>query len=362
MSSAQKWFEDLQRWLESMGVQQGRSNGGGGGGIKRPPGAPGVPGRFVQAIVVSLILFIAVMGSYYTVDISEEGVVTRFGRYVETTPSGLHFKLPFGIDRVQKVPSKVTLIAEFGFRSKSDSGSRTQYSTQGFDDESLMLTGDLNVADVEWIVKYRIRDSWKFLFHARNVEQAIRDVSVSIMRRVVGDRLVGDVLTVGRVEIADAAKVLTQEVLDRYDMGIKIEEIILQDVNPPEAVKPAFNEVNAAKQEQEQIINNAEREYNMIIPEARGKGQQVQADAEAYAIAAVNRAKGDAARFSAVLAEYRKAPDVTKKRMYLETMEEVFANMQRLVVVDSNVKGILPLYGAPAEVVKPVETKPEGGK
>jgi membrane protease subunit HflK len=210
-----------------------------------------------------------------------------------------------------------------------------------------MLTGDLNVADVEWILQFRIADPWKYLFHARDVQRNLRDVSLSIMRRVVGDRLVGDVLTTGRVEIADQAKLLTQEVLDQYDMGIKVEKIILQGVNPPEKVKPAFNEVNAAKQEQEQTINNAEREYNRVIPESRGKAAKLIADAEAYAIDTVNRAKGDASRFSEVLKSYKQAPQLTRQRLYIDALEEVFAKMERVTIVDSRIKGVLPIYGMP---------------
>ncbi len=325
---------------------------------KNPHGRkPASTHHAMAGVLFVLVAIVGVMGSFYTVDFSEEAVITRFGRYTETVPPGLHFKLPFGIENAQKVPSKIALLGEFGFRSVGQKDSKTNYAEKKFPEESLMLTGDLNVADVEWILKYRIRDPWKYLFHAKNVEQNIRDVSVSIMRRVVGDRTVGEVLTTGRVEIADAAKLLTQEVLDRYDMGIKIEEIILQDVNPPESVKPAFNEVNSAKQEQEQTINNAEREYNMIIPEARGKAEQVLAEAQAQAIMNVNHAKGDASKFSAVLTEYRKAPDVTKKRLYLETMEDIIGKSERLIVIDSAVKGVLPLYGLSGDKVMATESE-----
>jgi membrane protease subunit HflK len=224
-----------------------------------------------------------------------------------------------------------------------------------------MLTGDLNVADVKWIIQYRISDSWKFLFHARNVQKNIRDVSMSIMRRVVGDRLVGDVLTVGRIEIADEAKRLTQEVVDKYDMGITIVAVVLQDVTPPEAVKSAFNDVNAAKQEQEKAINVAEREYNNVIPEAKGKAEQLIADAEAYSLSRINQAKGDASRFSAMLTEYKKSPDVTRRRLYAEAMEDIFSNINSLVIVDSKVKGVLPLYPSPSDKVMPVPQGSEAG-
>ena len=330
-------IEEIRRFFKRFG-------GGGGNGGRRGGGDNSFKSGLV--VVTVILLVIALLTSFYTVDVSEEGVVTRFGRYHATTSPGLHFKLPFGIDRVAKVPSKVLLQEEFGFRTAGRTDGRGEYSKRAFASESLMLTGDLNVADVEWIVQYRIADPWKFLFHARDVRRTIRDVSMSIMRRVVGDRLVGDVLTVGRVEIAEDARGLMQKVLDTYDIGINVEAVMLQDVNPPEPVKPAFNEVNAAKQEQEQAINNAEREYNKIIPEARGKAQRQIADAEAFAIDVVNRAKGDAKKFTQVLQEYRKAPAITRERMFLETMEAMFTNLDGVTIIDGKVKGVLPLYGS----------------
>ena len=301
--------------------------------------------NFGGAFILFLILLAgAALTSFYTIDVSEEGVVTRFGRYTHTTPPGLHFKLPFGIDRVQKVASKRRLQEEFGFRSSGMADGRTTYNDRGYGHESLMLTGDLNVGDVSWILQYEISDPWKYLFHARDVQRNIRDVSLSIMRRVVGDRLVGDVLTVGRVEIADEAKRLTQEVLDRYDMGIRVITINLQDVNPPEPVKPAFNDVNAAKQQQEEAINVAEREYNRVVPEARGRADQLLSEAEAYSINVVNRSRGDAARFKSVSDEYLKAPEITRNRIYLESMEELLSGMKKLTIIDSKLQGVLPVF------------------
>lgn len=327
---------------------RGDGGGGGGNGGDGPGRGPGLgsslPDNLVLYIAIALFIVIAGFTSFYTVDVSEEAVVTRFERYESTQPPGLHFKLPFGIDQVIKVPSKVLLQEEFGFRSIERREGNTQYSKGGYAEESLMLTGDLNVADVEWIVQYRISDPWKFLFHARNVKKNIRDISMSIMRRVVGDRLVGDVLTVGRVEIADEAKILTQEVVDRYDMGIKIVAVVLQDVTPPESVKIAFNDVNAAKQEQEKAINDAEREYNNVIPEAKGKADQVKAIAEGFSLSLVNQSKGDASKFNSMLEEFKKSPEVTRRRMYVEAMEEIYSNLDSLVIVDPDIKGILPMY------------------
>ena len=300
---------------------------------------------------LAVFIFIAASSSFYTIDVSEEGVVTRFGRYHRTTPPGLHYKIPFGIDTVYKVASKRRLQEEFGFRTAGLQNGRSTYDDRGYGNESLMLTGDLNVGDVSWILQYEISDPWKYLFHARDVQRNIRDVSLSIMRRVVGDRLVGDVLTVGRVEIADEAKRLTQEVLNRYDMGVRIITVNLQDVNPPDSVKPAFNDVNAAKQQQEEAINVAEREYNRFVPEARGSADRVLSDAEAYSISTINRAKGDAARFRAISDEYQKAPEITRNRVYLEAMEEVLSNIGKLTVVDDKVQGVLPVFGGNSSVL-----------
>jgi len=217
--------------------------------------------RFIPAIAGVVLLVFTLFSSIYTVEPSEEAVILRFGKFVGTQPPGLHFKLPFGVDRAVKVKTKVILQQEFGFRTQGRAtGGRSDYTTQGLTAESLTLTGDLNVANVEWIVQYQIADAKKYLFNTREVTTNLRDISQSVLRRVVGDRVVTDVLTVGRAEIAEEAHRLTQEVLDRYDIGIRIVTVKLQDVNPPEKVRPAFNDVNAAKQEQEQAINHAERE------------------------------------------------------------------------------------------------------
>ncbi|RYF02706.1 MAG: FtsH protease activity modulator HflK, partial [Deltaproteobacteria bacterium] len=284
---------------------------------------------------------------------SEEVVVTRLGAYDRTMGPGLHFKLPLGIETALWVKSKLILQEEFGFRSQNARGpGSTVYHDASFNKESQMLTGDLNVADVEWIVQYQIADAKKYLFRAANPHQNIRDVAEAIMRRVVGDGTVNEVLTTGRVGIGVAAHRLMQEVLDRYDIGVRIVTVKLQDVNPPESVKASFNEVNAAKQEQEQAINMAEEAYNKLIPEARGKAAETVSRAEGYASAAVTRSRGDAERFVATLREYRLAPDITRQRLYLETLEEVFGRMQRLTLVDSQVKNLTPIVGqlsAPGE-------------
>jgi len=305
----------------------------------------GKSGKIFSLIFLILITVVGVKSAYYTVEPDEEAIIIRFGKYIATYPPGLHFKLPFGVDDVINVKTKRVLQAEFGFRTAmNSSSSRTQYSQKEFDEESLMLTGDLNVADVEWVVQYQIADPFKFLFQTSEPEQNIKDVSESIMRRVVGDRLVTDVLTTGRVEIANDARILMQDVLDKYDMGIKVVTVKLQDVNPPHVVKPSFNEVNEAKQEQEKVINQAEEAYNKVIPEARGKGEKLVSEAEGYATSVINRSLGDAEKFESVLKEYQRAPAITKKRIYLETMESLFQKFNNITIVDGQLKGLLPIY------------------
>lgn len=295
-------------------------------------------------IIGIFALVIGAYSSFNTIQPDEEGVVLRFGRYHSTMSPGLNLKLPFGIDQVIKVKTKLVLQEEFGFRTQALDGKRTSYSDRGFQDESIMLTGDLNVADVEWITQFQISEPQKYLFNVRDPIQNIRDVSEAVMRRVVGDRLVNDVLTVGRTEIAAEAKVLTQEILDSYDMGVRIVSIKLQDVNPPGPVKPSFNKVNEAKQVQEQAINQAEKYYNQVIPEARGKAEQTIAEAEGFAAAILNRAKGDSERFSAILSAYKHSPQITKDRMYIETMEKILTRLEGVTVVDKEVKGLLPIF------------------
>lgn len=310
-----------------------------------------MPGHSKKLIPLVVILLIAAWGGlscFYTVQPDERGVIIRLGKYLDTHSPGLHFKMPFGIDKLYIVKTKV-YIEEFGFRAESLQGSRTVYSRRDYTHESLMLTGDLNVAEVEWVVHYRVRNPFKYLFKIKQPRNTIRDVSESVLRRVVGDQLVSDVLTTGRAAIALSASELMQEILNSYDSGIEIVDVKLQDVNPPDVVKAAFNEVNEAKQEQEKLINQAEKAYNEIIPEARGKAEETIARAHGYATAKINRAEGDAEKFDEVLKAYKQAPEITKKRMYLETMEGLFKRFKKLTIVDAKVKGLLPVFGRGSE-------------
>ncbi len=290
-----------------------------------------------------LVILLVVLGSaWFTVEPEEVGIVLRFGRYDRAAQPGLNYKLPFPIETVQKVPVQRQLKEEFGFRTAS-AAIRTRYEVGDFSRESLMLTGDLNVAVVEWIAQFRVRDPYKFLFKVRDVLNTFRDLNEAVMREVVGDRSVNEVLTVGRQEVASEVEKRLQALCDEYETGIKVEQIVLQDVNPPDAVKPSFNEVNQAQQEREKMINEAKSEYNRIIPKARGEAQQTVQRAEGYATDRVNRAEGDANLFTSLLAAYRRAPDVTRRRIYLETMNEILPKVKRKVIVDDQLKSVLPL-------------------
>lgn len=291
-------------------------------------------------VVLFLVGLIGLSSAFYKIETTEQGVVTRFGAFSHIVDSGAHFKLPFGIDRVYKV--EVTSIHELQFGFRKDAQDFQEVTAKR---ESLMLTGDLNVAVVQWVLQWRVLDPRKFLFQAKNVEKNIRDSSISVMRRVVGDKLVSDVLTTDRITIAESAKKLTQEVIDTYDMGVLITTVNLQNVMPPDPVKPAFNEINIAKQEQEQMINKAKEKFNEVIPKAKGLANQKITESEAYAINVVNKAEGDSARFKEVLDAYKDSPEITRKRLYLEAMEEIFSSGKNFMIVDPEIKGLLPIYG-----------------
>ena len=313
----------------------------------------------LRAILLAIVAAAVLLTSFYTIDPQEVGVVLRFGRYVRTAESGLNFKLPLGIERVTKVPVERQLKEEFGFCT-AQAGVRTQYVQDGFDDESLMLTSDLNIADVKWVVQFRIVDPYKFLFRVRNVRETFRAMTEAVVREVVSDRTVNEVLTVGRQEVATLVEQDLQGLCDQYETGLKVEQVVLQNVNPPEKVKASFNEVNQAQQEREERINTAQREYNQVIPRARGEAQQTIEQAKGYALDRVNRAEGDAARFNALYDEYRKAPEVTRKRFYLETLGKVLPKAGKKLVVDEDARGVLPLLNLDGAVSPP--PPPAAGK
>jgi membrane protease subunit HflK len=323
-----------------------------------PPNLPRIPGhwfKLVAAVVVGLIL---VTGALYQVQPEEVGVVLRFGRYVRTTEPGLRGKLPL-VEKVYKVPVQRQLKQEFGFRTVH-SDVRSRYATERFQGESLMLTGDLNVAVVEWIVQYRVSDPFRYLFRVRNVDETFRYMNEAVMREAVGDRTVTEVLTVGRQEIETVVHAKLQVLVNQYEMGVTVDQVVLQDVTPPDPVKPSWDEVNQAQQQQDRLINEAQADYNKVIPRASGEAQQTILEAEGYALDRVNRARGDAARFVALHEEYRRAPEVTRRRLHLETMQRVLPETGQRLLLDEDAKGVLPLLSLDG-VKLPVSQPPAGG-
>jgi modulator of FtsH protease HflK len=313
----------------------------------------GVRGRLLS-LVLGAVAAVGVLTAYVQVEPDEVGVILRLGRFIGTVEPGPHFRLPFGIDRITKVPVQRQLKAEFGFRTARPDV-RTDYEADKPElrRESLMLTGDLNVAVVEWIVQYKIKDPYQYLFKVKNVESMLRDISEASMRAVVGDHSVNEVLTTGRQKVATESKVLLQGLADRYETGVDIQQVVLQDVNPPDPVKPSFNEVNQAIQEKERAINEAYAELNREIPRARGEAEEAMRAAEGYAIERVNRAKGEADRFVRIHEEYRKAPDVTRRRMYLDAVADVLQRAKHKVVVDESQKGVTPMLWMDGAKVPP---------
>jgi len=292
-------------------------------------------------LLYGIALLVLLLMTFFQVRPEEVGVITRFGKYIRTEESGLHLKLPV-LERLYKVAVERQHKEEFGFRTLS-SGIRSEYTKSGTSDESLMLTGDLNLADVEWVVQYRIDDPYKYLFKVREPVTTMRDISEAIMRQIVGDRTVNEVLTVGRAEISNIVQIEIQKLCTEYLLGIKIEQVILQDVNPPDPVKDAFNAVNQAQQEKETLINQARSEYNKIIPRARGQAEETIQKAEGYATERVNNALGEATRFNAFYREYIKAPGVTRQRLYLETMQSVLPRLGNKIITDEAGNNVLPL-------------------
>ncbi len=304
---------------------------------------PKISSSTIRWIAIGVVVLILLTTTFFTVDQDEVGVILQFGKYSRIADPGLNFKLPFGIETVTKVPVKRQLKLEFGFRTL-EPGVRTQYARSGFQQESLMLTGDLNAAEVEWIVQYRITDPYKYLYRVRNSEKTFRDMNEAVMREIIGDRTVNEVLTIGRVEIEDAVKVMLQDMCNQYETGIRVEQLVLQDVTPPDPVKPAFNEVNEAQQEREKLINQARSEYNRVIPRATGEAERTIEEAQGYALERVNRARGESSKFDSIFKEYVKAKEVTRRRIYLETMDQIMQKIGKKIITDEKTTGILPLF------------------
>lgn len=307
------------------------------------------------AFLLGLALVTALIGTWtsvYTVPSDSVAVVQRFGRYLHDVQPGLHMKLPLGIDSATIVPVKRQLKLEFGFTTP---GARDPYQGsrgRSGEQETQMVTGDLNAALVEWVVQYRIADPAKFLFEVREPSETLRYVSESVMREVVGDRTVDEVITIGRQEIETEALSKMQALSTKYAMGISIDQVQLKNINPPGPVQESFNEVNQAQQEKEKLINEARRDYNKVIPLAEGEKDQRIREADGYRLKRINEAEGDVARFNALLAEYTKAPEVTRRRIYIETLEGVMPGVGAKIIVDERLHGILPLLNL---------TSPNGG-
>lgn len=314
------------------------------------PWTQSLPSRKPPPIGAILLVLFALTGlftAYYTVPAESEGVVLRFGRHQLNVPPGLHLKLPFGIDEVIKIPTQRQLKLEFGMRKPSENTTNPDQTGPEPLKERSMVTGDLNAALVEWVVQYRITDPEVFLFEVRDPGITLRDLSESVMREIIGDRTVDEIITIGRQEIEETSLTRLRELAARYHLGVTVNQVQLKNVDPPEPVQPSFNEVNRAQQDRENAINLANGEYNKAVPRARGEADQAIREAEGYRFKRINEAEGDAAAFTAVLGEFVKAPEVTRTRIYLETLGDVLPQAKQGIIVDESVQQILPMLPLP---------------
>ena len=299
-------------------------------------------------LALTALALLVISMSFYTIPAESEGIVLRFGRYIDKVPSGLHAKLPFGIDQVVEIPTQRQQKLEFGFVTEGFTNPDQVGSDPAL--EKSMVTGDLNSALVEWIVQYRITNPEKYLFDVRDPGLTLRDISEAVMREVVGDRTVDEIITIGRQEIEDSVLLRTRELAERYNLGVSINQVQLKNVNPPVPVQPSFNEVNRAQQDRENAINIANGEYNKAVPKARGEADQAVRAAEGYRFKRINEAEGDVAAFNQVLEQYLKAPEVTRTRIYLETLGDVLPKARQQIIVDDKVEQILPMLSLPAKM------------
>ena len=314
---------------------------------ERPAGPFSGPGKVV-AIVAAFIVLQAVAGAFYTIKPGEVGIVLRFGQYHRTPTPGLHFKIPY-VDEMTKVDVESVRKEEFGFRTRTPGAAA--YDRKGFDMEALMLTGDKDVIEVAWIVQYKVSDPVLFLYRVRDVSQIVRDASETVTRRIVGNMDFDYVLSNREILAANARKEL-QDQLNRLESGVAVMTLQLLDINPPEQVKPAFNEVNIADQDMKRLVNEAEETYNRVIPKARGSAKQIVEEARGYAVERTNRANGETNRFKAIVKEYEGAEEVTRQRLYLEAMQEILPQVEQVYVVDGSQQNILPLLDLSRKVRK----------
>jgi len=306
-----------------------------------PLNLPKPPVRLIAFVGLVILALIVIWTSYYTVPAESEAVVLRFGKFLKIVEPGLHFKIPLGIDEYTEVQTRRQLKLEFGFYTAGytnpDQPSRQQL------EEKSMVTGDLNAALVEWVVQYRISDPKEFLFDVRNPNQTLRDLSEAAMREVIGDRTVDEVITIGRQDIEISALARMQELATRYKLGVRVDQVQLKNVNPPREVQASFNEVNRAQQDRENAINVANGDYNEAVPRARGQADQTIRGSEGYRFKRVNEAEGDVASFNAMLGQYIKAPEITRTRLYFETMGDVLPGMGPKIIIDDSMKQLLPI-------------------
>jgi membrane protease subunit HflK len=312
-------------------------------------------GPWLRIGVIAILVIAIVFTGFVTVPADSVGVQTRFGKFVDIFQPGLRFKLPLGIDTVQLVPMERQLKLEFGFSTEQRNATNLNQFPDDPEAERNMLTGDLNMALVEWVVQYRIADAREFLFNVFEPEWTLRDAGETVMREVVGDRTIDEVLTIGRVEIELEALTRLQKLCEKYGLGLHVTQVQLQNVQPPKLVQSSFNEVNAAQQEKQQAINVANGEYNKIVPRSKGEAERKLSEAAGYATKRVNEARGDADRFTALFAEYIKAPEIMRQRLYLETMRDVMPQFERKIILDEKARQVLPLLnlGSPQTLPKP---------
>jgi len=329
----------------------------GGDPLSPSPGLGSVLPK-VATVIGILVVLNTFTSSFYTIEPGERGVILRLGKIQGLTNPGLNFKIPL-LDTLIKVDVEKVRKQEFGFRTKVP-GQKTVYEKEGYEAESLILTGDKNVIDVEWIVQYKVQDPINFLFQVRDTEQAVRDVSEKSIRRVMGNQDF-DFALQNREIIEQSMSKDLQETLDTYKSGIKIVTVKLQDVNPPDAVKPAFNEVNEADQDMKRLVNEAEENYNRVIPKAKGSAKQILEEAHGYAVERVNLAKGEASRFLNILQEYTGDKEVTRRRMYLETMQKVLPKVESIYLIDKEQRSVMPFLDL-SKAATPAQVKVEAAQ
>lgn len=330
----------LIKKLQDFFSEDKKPSGPGGEPPERKGGSPLANLSKIFAFVIIILLLQGVYSSVFKIAPGEVGVILRLGKYAKTTQSGLHFKLPY-IDKLYKVDVEKIRKQEFGFRTRF-AGQQSAFDRRNYEMESLMLTADKNVINVAWIVQYKVSDPYLHLFKIKDVEQAVHDASESVTRRVVGNMDFDYVLS-NRDLLAASVKKELQSELDNLEAGIVLVTVQFQDINPPDPVKPAFNEVNEADQDMKRLVNEAQETYNRVIPKARGSAKQIIEEARGYSSERINDAKGQTGRFLDILKEYRNAPDVTRKRMYIETMQKILPNVETIYIIDKDQQSPIPL-------------------